>query len=246
MVAFLSVAHRYDLDPFRREIYAFRRKEGGLQPLVGVDGWSSIANRDPAFDGVAFDDTLDAGLVVAVRCRIFRKDRSHPVEVTEYLRECRRNTIPWQVWPARMLRHKAFIQCVRLAFGVSGIMEPDEIDRMVEAEARVVPAAPQAASLKALTEQLQAKQATEKVAAEPGFEFLDEPLPLAEPAPKEAPAEAPRPSSVTDELHYQAKRLGSRKFGALVKKHSGDLSLLNWGLGGDGLGALLSECKSAT
>jgi hypothetical protein len=52
------------------------------------------------------------------------------VEVTEYLAECRQGTDPWKKWPARMLRHKAAIQAIRYAFGFSGIVDPDEADRM--------------------------------------------------------------------------------------------------------------------
>jgi hypothetical protein len=61
---------------------------------------------------------------------VHRKDRSHPIEVTEYLAECRQGTEPWKKWPARMLRHKAAIQAIRYAFGFSGIVDPDEADRM--------------------------------------------------------------------------------------------------------------------
>jgi hypothetical protein len=37
-----------------------------------------------------------------------------------------------------MLRHKAMIQCARLAFGFVGIYEQDEAERIVEAEYSVV------------------------------------------------------------------------------------------------------------
>jgi len=43
MIAFLTVAKNYDLDPFRNEIYAFRKQGGGIQPLVGIDGWLSVS-----------------------------------------------------------------------------------------------------------------------------------------------------------------------------------------------------------
>jgi hypothetical protein len=45
---------------------------------------------------------------------------------------CFRNTDPWKQWPRRMLRHKAAIQCARVAFGISGVMEPDEAERFRE------------------------------------------------------------------------------------------------------------------
>jgi len=52
--------------------------------------------------------------------------------------ECRRDTPTWKRWPARMLRHKAAIQAARYAFGFAGIMEPDEAERMVVAQAEIV------------------------------------------------------------------------------------------------------------
>ena len=60
---------------------------------------------------------------------MYRKDRSHPVQIREYLDECLRDTDPWKKWPKRMLRHKAFIQAARLAFSLSGIEDPDEAER---------------------------------------------------------------------------------------------------------------------
>lgn len=130
--AFLLVANEYQLNPVTREIYAFPKKGGGIQPIVGVDGWFKMANNHPAFDGITFEDRLsDDGQLVAVTARVHRKDRSHPIEVTEYMAECRRDgDTPWKKWPARMLRHKAAIQAIRYAFGFSGIVDPDEADRM--------------------------------------------------------------------------------------------------------------------
>lgn len=138
--AFLLVARDYQLNPVTREIYAFPKKGGGVQPIVGVDGWAHIINAKPEFDGMEFDDQFDdKGGIVAITCRMFRKDRTHPTAVTEYLAECKRDTEPWIRWPARMLRHKTMIQCARYAFGISGIQEPDEYERGEE----VAPPRPQ-------------------------------------------------------------------------------------------------------
>ena len=65
------------------------------------------------------DNVLD-GKLFSVTCRIFRKDRTRPTELTEYMSECAGTSEPWKKWPARMLRHKATIQCARYAFGLSG------------------------------------------------------------------------------------------------------------------------------
>jgi len=126
---FLMVAKEYDLNPLTKEIYAFPSK-GGIQPIVSIDGWMKMINSHPDFDGLEFSDILDNGKLVAITARMYRKDRAHPVEVTEYMSECRRETPTWKQWPARMLRHKAAIQAARYAFGFSGIYDPDEAARM--------------------------------------------------------------------------------------------------------------------
>lgn len=130
MIAFLVVAKHYDLNPFIKEIYAFPKQGGGIQPIVPVDGWTKIINRNPQFDGMTFQDEFDEeGKLASVTCQMHRKDRQHPVECTEYMVECKRGTDPWRQWPRRMLRHKAMIQAARYAFSLSGIMDPDEAER---------------------------------------------------------------------------------------------------------------------
>lgn len=133
MQALLIVADQYGLNPWTKEIYAFPDK-GGIVPVVGVDGWARIINDNPQFDGMDFEQDEES-----CTCIIYRKDRSHPIKVTEYMGECKRGTQPWQSHPKRMLRHKAMIQCARLAFGFSGIYDEDEAQRIVERD--VTPAA---------------------------------------------------------------------------------------------------------
>jgi phage recombination protein Bet len=144
IAAFCLVAKAHNLNPFTKEIFAFPGRNGGIQPVVSVDGWMKLINSHPQFDGMGFVDAVnESGQLVSVTCKMHRKDRHHPVEVTEYMAECRRNTDTWKQWPARMLRHKAAIQAARYAFGFAGIMEPDEAERMNDAQtaAEVVPEA---------------------------------------------------------------------------------------------------------
>lgn len=129
MQALLIVANQYGLNPWTKEVYAFPDKNNGIVPVVGIDGWSRIINDHPQFDGMDFEQDEQK-----CTCIIYRKDRNHPIKVTEYLSECSRNTLPWQSHPKRMLRHKALIQCARIAFGYTGIYEQDEAERIVEAQ----------------------------------------------------------------------------------------------------------------
>jgi phage recombination protein Bet len=126
MLSFVVVANQYGLNPFTREIYAFPARNGGIQPVVSVDGWIKMMNSHPQFNGIQFKTEDKDGKPFSVTATIHHKERSHPVEVTEYFSECNRNTEPWKVNPRRMLRHKALIQCARVAFGFSGIVDEEE------------------------------------------------------------------------------------------------------------------------
>ncbi len=125
MVALLIVSAQYGLNPWTKEIYAFPDKNNGIVPVIGVDGWARIINEHPQFDGMEFEQDDES-----CTCTIYRKDRSRPIRVTEYMAECRRNTGPWNSHPKRMLRHKSMIQCSRLAFGFTGIYDEDEAERI--------------------------------------------------------------------------------------------------------------------
>jgi phage recombination protein Bet len=140
--AFMMVAKEYNLNPILKEIHAFPKKGGGIQPVVSIDGWVSLINQHPQLDGYTFEWTNDAkGDPVSCKCIMYRKDRKHPVEVEEFLSECIRPTDPWKM-KHRMLRHKALIQAARYAFGFSGVMDEDEADR-IAAMRDITPPRPQ-------------------------------------------------------------------------------------------------------
>jgi len=168
--ALVVVANEHGLNPFTREIYAFPDKSGGIQAVIGVDGWLRIINSNDRFDGVEFTQTDTECTAI-----LYVKGRAHPIKVTEYLSECKRNTEPWQKYPKRMLRHKALIQAARIAFGFGGLRDEDDV-QLHPASATVTVLAPE--SLTRGTEEPAATepesagtevepQAAEPVAAEP-------------------------------------------------------------------------------
>lgn len=125
-VSMCIVANTYGLNPITNEIYAFPSRKG-IVPMVGYDGWQKLANNHPMYDGVEFMEADDGSWC---ECIIWRKDRQHPTRVREYLAECKMATMPWEKFPRRMLRNKAFNQCARAAFSFSGISDPDECERI--------------------------------------------------------------------------------------------------------------------
>lgn len=141
MCALMVVADQYKLNPFTKEIYAYPDKQNGIVPVVGVDGWARIINEHPMLDGVEFaysEGTLTHKGKTChewIECTIYRKDRSKPTVIREAFDEVVRSTnftTPWDTHPKRMHRHKALIQCARLAFGFAGIYDDDEAARIVE------------------------------------------------------------------------------------------------------------------
>ncbi len=126
MLALVVTANTYQLNPLLKEMYAFPKKGGGIVPMVGVDGWLKIANRQENYDGMSVEVFGDGKTPTHATCEIYLKNRAHPVKVTEYFEECRRNTDPWNQMPRRMIRNKVMIQAIRVAFGIGGIFDEDE------------------------------------------------------------------------------------------------------------------------
>lgn len=123
-----AIASAYNLNPLTNQVYFFMsRDRRRVVPVVGVDGWAAVVARHPEFNGASFDAEVDdGGKLRGMSCTLWRKGCDHPVVVTEYLAECKGGSKPWQSHPWRMLRHKSFIQCARLAFALTGLYDEDE------------------------------------------------------------------------------------------------------------------------
>lgn len=126
LMALLIVSEQYGLNPFTRELYAFP-DGGGIVPMISVDGWIRIINERETFDGYEFaegpilSDGPFRGLPEWMDCTIYRTDRKRPTVIREYMEECFNERSPvWKKSPRRFLRHRALIQCGRVAFGFGG------------------------------------------------------------------------------------------------------------------------------
>ena len=155
----LLAAERLGLDPLGGEIYAVPGGPSGTGPallVLGVDGWCRVLNAHPAYQGVEFREgpayeaahgpagsghavADDSGLPAWVECTLHRRDRRVPTTVREYLAEARTDSPAWLSHPRRMLRHKALVQCARVAFGLAGLHDPDEARRVQEATGALPP-----------------------------------------------------------------------------------------------------------
>lgn len=134
-----GVCATYSLNPLVKEAYAFI-SGGKLQVMIGIDGWLKIMNRHPEFDGVEFDYEWDGKKLLAVTTKIYTKSRKHPVSVTEWMDECKQpKSDAWNKYEKRMLRNKSLGQCIRVAFGISEILDDDEADRIKAGERDITP-----------------------------------------------------------------------------------------------------------
>lgn len=144
----LLAAERLGLNPLGRDMYLLREGDGYDAPalVVGVDGWSRIINGHKKFAGMEFSESeeLVDGVPKWIACTLHRWDRRVPTTVREYFDEVRGSSTPWLTHPRRLLRHKALVQCARLAFGLVGIYDHDEAQRIATSR-RANGAAPAAA-----------------------------------------------------------------------------------------------------
>lgn len=126
-IALTIVANAYDLNPLTKEIYAFPKKGGGIQPMISYDGWIKIMNTHPQTDGFEFNHTLnEKGDAIAVEGVFYRKDRSRPTKKMVYLKEFKKNTEPWNNSPNHMLDVRCLCHTVRIALGINAGVEGDD------------------------------------------------------------------------------------------------------------------------
>jgi RecT family protein len=182
MMALLVIAQEYGLNPFTREIYAFP-SEGGIVPIIGFDGWVRLVNKRPELEYMEIriaPDGTDPQEAWA-ECEIKRSDRQRPTIIREYVKECWRDTDPWKDMPRRMIRHKAIIQCARVAFGYAGVYDPDEGERVY---ANAVDVTPRDASGKPITAEPQRKSQRQAAAPDPSPPPAADAPPAAEAVPR--------------------------------------------------------------
>ena len=127
-----GICAQYDLNPLTREAHAFV-SGGKLSVVIGIDGWLKICNRQPTFNGLEYEYEFDGKELISVTTKIHVKGRDYPTCVTEWMDECYQSKSPaWQKFKKRMLRNKSTGQCVRVAFGITEVIDDDEKARVID------------------------------------------------------------------------------------------------------------------
>jgi phage recombination protein Bet len=151
-----SVARELCLNPITREIFFVNRRQkindkwvNKVEPMVGRDGFLSIAHRSNKFAGIETTamirevPVLEAGQwrlkqQLVAECSVWRKDSPKPFTVqvayNEYCQKTNEGT-PTKFWaekPETMLKKVAESQALRKAFNIHGVYSPEELGAGIE------------------------------------------------------------------------------------------------------------------
>ncbi|SDM26994.1 phage recombination protein Bet [Halarsenatibacter silvermanii] len=142
---FLTVAQKYGLDPFNKEIF-FWKINGKPQIMTSRDGYLKIADRHPQYDGLVSDvvreqdqfkrrtDGIDheygteRGDIIGAYALVYRKDRSYPFYAFAPFAEYKAGSRVWNNYPSAMILKVAESMALKRAFTVSGLVSREEME----------------------------------------------------------------------------------------------------------------------
>src|SRR6056297_176253 len=142
---FLYMARLYDLNPLLREIWAVKYNGKPANIFTGRDGLLKIAHKSGMFDGMKtvllvatqqgveeMDIAPKEAEILGSKCYVWRKDMSHPVEVSVKFSEYDKGRSTWRDKPDTMIRKVAEAHCLRRAFSIHGLYLPEEFKQAQE------------------------------------------------------------------------------------------------------------------
>ena len=138
---FIYIARAYGLDPIKGEISVHLRfkddpERRQMIPIVGRDGFLTIAHRSGAFGGMQ-SGTKEAEVTqtngekkieIVGWASVVNKSYQEPVVVEVYLNEYNSGRNLWQTKPRTMIQKVAESQALRRAFNISGVYDISEIE----------------------------------------------------------------------------------------------------------------------
>lgn len=117
---FVAVAQAFNLNPFKREIYAttYKDKDGkiNMSVVVGYEVYLKRAEMNPNFDGYETEFHNDKENGMSCTCIVYRKDRQHHTKSTVYMNEYSTGRSLWLSKPKIMLEKVAICTAFRRAF----------------------------------------------------------------------------------------------------------------------------------
>jgi phage recombination protein Bet len=128
----MYMARKYNLDPLLRQIWLVKFGDSPAQIYAGRDGYLEIAHRSGHFDGMKSwveyeEDEKGVRRPLKGKCVVYRNDMTHPFESEVLFKEYTTGKNLWASKPSIMLIKVAESVCLRKAFRVSGLYDPDEM-----------------------------------------------------------------------------------------------------------------------
>lgn len=144
---FIATCKERNLNPFTKEVYFIKYGTSPAQIVVSKDAFIKRAEQNPQFDG------FEAGIVVETQdgkieriegtikpksaallggwCKVYRKDRSHPITADADLTAYNTGKSMWAKAPALMIRKVAVVSAFREAFSenVGGLYTSEEMEQ---------------------------------------------------------------------------------------------------------------------
>ena len=116
---FIAVAQAFNLNPFKREIYAttYKNKDGGttMSIVTGYEVYLKRAEMNPNYDGFETEFGIVNGLINCT-CKVYRKDRRMPITSCVWMNEYNTGKSLWASKPKTMLEKVAIATAFRRAF----------------------------------------------------------------------------------------------------------------------------------
>jgi len=111
---FIEFCKSTGLNPFKKELW-FIKAGGRVQIMTGINGFMSIANSHPQYDGMTVEVDNDEDPQKAT-CKVYRKDRKYPTEGVALMKEYKKSGPTWSQMPRTMLTKVAKSIALREAF----------------------------------------------------------------------------------------------------------------------------------
>lgn len=115
---FLAIAQTFNLNPWKREVYAVAYGQGQgrkLSIIVGYEVYLRRAEEFPQYDGYE-TEFFGEGPNLGCTCKVYRKDRTRPTGATVFLKEYTQNNKMWNEKTHVMLEKVAIATAMRRAF----------------------------------------------------------------------------------------------------------------------------------
>lgn len=138
---FIQFAKSTGLNPWKKEIWFIKDKNGRVVMMTGINGFYAIANAQPEFDGIEagyvsekgeWVKSLQAGeKFIGAWARCYRKDRRVPFEAEARLSEFGKSYGNWTTMPGYMIKKVAESHALRKSFPqqLNGLYAEEEMPK---------------------------------------------------------------------------------------------------------------------